>query len=147
MDKKLLDSGLLRAGIWTGLVMLVCSGTTHASTHLDATGSLSAMRYQTVQGDTKGVVTDSLGSTLAGATIRVKNTSITATTDREGQFSLEDLPDGSVLVANYIGYKPVEVPVTHRFLRIGLESADHQLEEVVVEIGKASCRERVCPYV
>ena len=58
----------------------------------------------------KGVVTDSDGTPLIGATVQIKGTGQGTTTDVDGSFSL-DCPEGCVLVVSYTGYTTKEVEV------------------------------------
>lgn len=54
-----------------------------------------------------GVITDSLGIPLAGATIRIKRTGKSALSDNNGQFSIQ-AEMGDILVISYVGFKTRE---------------------------------------
>ncbi|MCD8183389.1 MAG: SusC/RagA family TonB-linked outer membrane protein [Bacteroides sp.] len=80
-----------------------------------------------------GVVTDSNGEPIIGATILVKGTSAGTATDVDGKFSLDVPSNGKVLVVSYIGYDAQEVPVTNSSqYAIVLSGTNYALDEVVV---------------
>ena len=79
-----------------------------------------------------GVVTDSAGTALQGASVTVKGTSVSTTTDANGRFSIE-AEAGQTLLVSYIGYKTAEVPVGGRnTFSIRLEKQVNEIEQVVV---------------
>ena len=86
------------------------------------------------QGLVKGVVIDSSGEPIIGATVVQKDNRKNATiTDIDGNFSL-NMPDGKgTIVVSYIGMKEKEIRITSgRDFRVILEDDDTSLEEVVV---------------
>ena len=86
------------------------------------------------QGLVKGVVIDSSGEPIIGATVVQKDNRKNATiTDIDGNFSL-NMPDGKgTIVVSYIGMKEKEIRITSgRDFRVTLEDDDTSLEEVVV---------------
>lgn len=62
--------------------------------------------------DIHGKVTDSLGTPLIGAAIKVKGTEIGTTTNARGEFFISGVDESKVLVVSYIGYKTQEVLVS-----------------------------------
>ncbi len=80
-----------------------------------------------------GVVKDKFGDPIIGANIVVKGQITTGTiTDIDGKFSL-NVPDNTVLVVSYIGYKTQEIPVRNsEILQIVLEDDMAIMDEVVV---------------
>ncbi|RNL77363.1 SusC/RagA family TonB-linked outer membrane protein [Sinomicrobium pectinilyticum] len=80
-----------------------------------------------------GVVKDSDGTPLPGATVVVKGTTKGTISDFDGNFHV-DVPDGAESVfVSFIGYKTKEVPIGGRtFLEITLEEDVSSLDEVVV---------------
>ena len=79
-----------------------------------------------------GKVTDSeTGSPVTGATITVKGTTEAVQTGRNGEYSIP-ASQGQVLVASFIGYESIELPVTSATLNFSLVSAGESLDEVVV---------------
>ncbi len=55
-----------------------------------------------------GIVADSLGIPLAGASIRIKGAETSTVSDNVGQFTIQAEP-GDVLVISYVGYKTKEI--------------------------------------
>ena len=86
------------------------------------------------QGLVKGVVIDSSGDPVIGATVVQKdNRRNAAITDLDGNFSLK-MPGGKgTIVVSYVGMKEKEVRVSaDKLNRVTMEDDDAQLEEVVV---------------
>lgn len=81
----------------------------------------------------KGVVRDTAGNPLAGATVSVKGTITSVRTNETGSFSFSSIPETSVLVISFVGYKTQEVEVNGRsVLEIRMEEDTKGLNEVVV---------------
>ncbi len=82
----------------------------------------------------RGTVTDaSDGTTLPGVTITVQGTTVGATTDNEGNYQLQNVPEDAVLVFSFVGMVTEEVPVEGRsVINVEMESALVDLEEMVV---------------
>ena len=93
---------------------------------------------KTVPIDIKGKVLGDKSTPLPGAGIRVKNGNQTATTDVNGNFSLTNLPENTILIVSYVGYITQEVPVGNRTsITINLvEEAASLNALVVVGYGK-----------
>lgn len=79
----------------------------------------------------KGVVKDSYGETIIGASVIVKGTTTGTVTDMDGNFSL-DVPVGTNLEVSYVGYLTQAVVVNSNLLSIVLKENSTQLSEVVV---------------
>ncbi|MDX1913222.1 MAG: TonB-dependent receptor [Saprospiraceae bacterium] len=79
------------------------------------------------------VTLDPDGEAAIGATVVVKGAGVGATTDLEGNFSLE-IPTGSTLIAvSYIGYQTLEIEVAGKSrLDVRLAENATQLDELVV---------------
>lgn len=90
-----------------------------------------------------GVVVDAdFGSPLPGVNLLIKGTSIGASTDFDGNFTINDVPLNSVLVVSYIGYKTVEITIVNdNPLNITLVEDAQSLDEVVV-VGYGTQRKR-----
>ncbi|MGS2761560.1 SusC/RagA family TonB-linked outer membrane protein [Sinomicrobium sp. M5D2P9] len=79
-----------------------------------------------------GIITDENGVPLAGATIIEKGTTNGATTDFDGNFSI-DVEDDAFLQVSYLGYKTQEISVNGRsVINIQLIPDAAQLDDVVV---------------
>ena len=83
-----------------------------------------------VKGNVKDVATN---APLPGVNIVVKNTAKGASTDFDGNFSINDVPINSILVVTYLGYQTQEVTVTSsQEISILLVEDAESLDEVVV---------------
>lgn len=78
-----------------------------------------------------GVVTDSSGLPLPGATVTVKGTNNSVTTDYDGRYSIEMLT-GETLVVSYVGFTNKEIPAYASMININLQEDASQLEDVTV---------------
>jgi Ca-activated chloride channel family protein len=80
-----------------------------------------------------GVVTDTKGHPMVGATVVVKGSEYATATNDKGAFSLTVHNDSTVLVITYIGYNPAEVVVGKQStLKVVLTPYGQELEDVVV---------------
>jgi len=77
-----------------------------------------------------GIVKDSSGEPIVGASVLVKGTTSGVSTDLDGKFSVSARP-GDVLVINYVGMKSQEV-VARNGIEITLADDAAQLDELVV---------------
>lgn len=82
-------------------------------------------------GVVKGQVVDEKGEPVIGATVTLKGTNQRAVTDIDGNFSLANASNGT-LVISYVGYKEKEVKATSGKMNISLEENNSVLNEVVV---------------
>ena len=81
----------------------------------------------------KGVVVDSQGESVIGATVVLKSDkTVGTTTDLDGNFSLKVPSAKTTLVVSYVGMKSVEVTTTGKTLKITLEEDNQVLDDVVV---------------
>ncbi|QJB42400.1 TonB-dependent receptor [Chitinophaga oryzae] len=92
----------------------------------------------------KGSVTDVTNRPLPGVAVRLKGTQTGTATLADGTFTLTVSDAGGVLLFNYMGYTPKEVPINGQtVIHVQLEQASSQLNEVVVAYGKQNTREIV----
>jgi len=88
-----------------------------------------------------GVITDTSGEAIIGATILVKGTTQGTVSDIDGAFTLE-VTDDAVVAISYIGYIPQEIPVLGKSnLAVVLQEDRQMLDEVVV-VGYGVMRKR-----
>ena len=81
----------------------------------------------------KGTVTDETGGPLSFATVALKGTRQTATTNVNGTFELASVPPRSVLVISFIGYKTQEVPLFGQTsIAVRLVPETSTLQDVIV---------------
>lgn len=80
-----------------------------------------------------GTVTeDSTGDPLPGVNIIIKNTTKGTQTDFDGNYTLADVPKGSILIFSSIGYENQEIPANSSKINVVLKESAEQLEEVVI---------------
>ncbi|WP_256009029.1 TonB-dependent receptor [Desertivirga xinjiangensis] len=83
--------------------------------------------------DIRGRVTDSVNVPLAGVTVQIKGANRGTVTDEKGEFYLQNVEEGAVLVLSYISFKTREIVVEKSdFLTIKLSEENRALNEVVV---------------
>lgn len=89
-----------------------------------------------------GIIKDSKGEPLIGASILVKGSKTGSITDLEGKYSLSNVKPGDVLVVSYIGYEPQEIKVgSQKNLSVILKEVQNNLDELVV-IGYQTVRRK-----
>lgn len=81
----------------------------------------------------QGIIKDSNGDPIIGATIKVKDTKIGTTSDLDGLYNLTVPSENSILIVSYIGFTTQEVKVGNRqSISIILKEDAKILDEVVV---------------
>lgn len=103
-------------------------GNMQASPRPDA----SAYEVNQAKEQCKGVVKDTSGETLIGASVSVKGTNTGTITDINGAFTLSGIEPGQTLIISYIGFQSQEVVWKGNFLNIMLKEDSGMLDEVVV---------------
>lgn len=84
-----------------------------------------------------GKVVSDKGEALAGASVFISNTTVGATTNVNGEFILDNLPNGSIqLVISFVGYETnsvvIEASMRSKKYLIQLQPQSNELEGVVV---------------
>lgn len=82
----------------------------------------------------RGRVTDSDGQPLAGATIRIKGTAVSFTTDKDGYFEIPYTYREGTLQISYVGYIPVEV-ATRQASRIALAEYQSSVGDINIAVS------------
>ena len=91
---------------------------------------VAAKPIEAQQNQVKGVIRGSNNEPLMGATILVKGTSVGATTNEQGEFTI-NAPANATLLIRFMGYNSKEVEVSGRSLiNVQLSAIDNKLEEV-----------------
>ncbi|GGD95398.1 SusC/RagA family TonB-linked outer membrane protein [Planktosalinus lacus] len=90
--------------------------------------------FVSAQKSITGTVTDAVSQEpLLGATIVVENTTNGTTTDFDGKFTLNNVPDTAAIVVSYVGYKSTTIPIgLATNYPIALEPDVESLEDIVV---------------
>ncbi|MEO8253648.1 MAG: carboxypeptidase-like regulatory domain-containing protein, partial [Flavobacterium sp.] len=80
-----------------------------------------------------GVVVDAGGLSLPGASVLVKGTKNSVSTDMDGKFSIRVDNTATILVISYVGFDTVEVSIANKTdFKITLKESSQALNEVVV---------------
>lgn len=81
-----------------------------------------------------GHITDSAtGNPITGATIQVEGTHLGTTSDMNGEYSLDNVPETAVLMVSYLGYRNREVPVSGKnVINVSLAVSTTGLSQLVV---------------
>ena len=99
----------------------------------------------------KGIVTDSItGEPLPYVAVILKGTTIGATTDLDGAFTLSSSSKVRTLQVSYLGYTEKElkfVPGKAEHLKIQLAPTSINLSEVIIKPGKERYRKKDNPAV
>ncbi len=107
---------------------LLFSGNLHA----ELTPANPGIQAAQQNGKISGTIVDNLG-TVAGASVVVKGTTNGTISDFDGNFTLENIPNGAIIQISFIGYIPQEIAYTGQsVLNITLEEDTQKLDEVVV---------------
>ncbi|MBO9150782.1 SusC/RagA family TonB-linked outer membrane protein [Chitinophaga sp. GCM10012297] len=82
-----------------------------------------------------GVVMDSLGGFLAGASVRVKGSNVSTVSDVNGQFTLQ-ANTGDILLISYVGFKTLEFKVINSIpILVTLSRESTTITEVAVTLN------------
>ena len=113
--------------------MVLFLGTLFSGTISTATAS-GANSFATTQqaGICKGLVKDATGEAGIGASVVVKGTTNGTITDFDGNFSLDGIKKGDVIVISYVGYQTQEIKWNGSPLNVILKEDSKTLSEVVV---------------
>lgn len=99
---------------------------------LDAAVTSEGLAQQQTTQSCQGVVKDSAGEVVIGASVQVKGTLQGTATDLNGRFSIANVKLGSTLVISSIGYKTAEVVYRGKPLSITLAEDSKGLDEVLI---------------
>lgn len=127
-------SGYIPVGILplAGLLAMLCLAVPGATFGANSFNSDGAAFEKPADRKVTGTVVSDTGEPLIGVSIKVKGTTIGASTDEKGNFTL-DAPEGSTLIFSYVGYETQEVVMgASATLRVVMAPAASQINEVVV---------------
>jgi len=105
-----------------------------------------ATKLLNLPADISGTVIDSTGTTLPGASVSLKGTGFTTTTDNKGNFTFSKVPQGNYsLIVTYIGYAKLERSIVVEGkdlnLRLALHGSSSQLDQIeVIAYGQTTQR-------
>lgn len=110
-------------------LLSLSAGNVYAGTGGGSPLGVSGIRQN---GSCVGVVKDSAGETVIGASVVVKGTTNGTITGIDGDFSLSNVKKGDVIVVSFVGFTTKEVVWNGQPLRVVLVEDSKTLEEVVV---------------
>lgn len=115
---------------WGGVILLlsILSSVAYASS-VEKVTDVAVVQQQ---GKCTGVVKDTSGEAVIGASVLVKGTTNGTITGVDGGFSLSGVKEGAVLVVSFVGYQTTEVVYQGKNLNIILKDDSQMLGEVVV---------------
>ena len=111
------------------LAALTAPWTTLTAAAKETKGTATVTEMQE-QNNITGVITDTQGEPITGATVAVVGKSVGAVSDINGRFTLNVRP-GAKLTISYVGYKTVTVAASES-MKVELQEDAGQLSEVVV---------------
>lgn len=101
-------------------------------TFAESVKETSSVNVVLQQGIVKGMVVDTQGEPIIGASVTIKGGTVGTITDIDGNFSLT-VPAGSQIVVSFIGYtRQFVTPKAGQALKIVLQEDTKTLDEVVV---------------
>ncbi len=92
--------------------------------------------------DVRGKVVDENGVGLPGATVKVKGSPKTATTDQNGYFSLTNVAENATLVISFLGYDVKELKAAENLGSIQMALSSGKLDEVEINAGYYTVTDR-----
>ena len=133
-----LHTKLFKLFVGGALVLAVSPAYAAGGNPSDISSTNSSLIVQQNGRTITGTVIDETGETVIGANVVVKGTTNGSITDVDGRFSLDNVPNGAVLVVSFVGYEDLTVKVgTQSTLTIKLKESSELIDEVVV-VGYAS---------
>lgn len=109
-------------------LMGVSTGTAYAV----AESGITDVKITQQNGSCTGIVKDTTGETVIGASVVVKGTTNGTITGIDGDFSLNNVKQGDIIQISLVGYKTVEVKWNGQPLNVTLKDDTEMLGEVVV---------------
>lgn len=109
-------------------LMGISAGAVYASSDPDPRD----VRVTQQSGTCTGVVVDTAGETVIGASVVVKGTTNGTITGIDGEFSLSGVKKGNTIVISFVGYKTTEVVWNGKPVKVTLDDDTQTLGEVVV---------------
>ena len=109
-------------------LMGVSTGTAYAV----AESGITDVKITQQNGSCTGIVKDTTGETVIGASVVVKGTTHGTITGIDGDFSLNNVKQGDIIQISFVGYKTVEVKWNGQPLNVTLKDDTEMLGEVVV---------------
>ncbi|WP_343690720.1 carboxypeptidase-like regulatory domain-containing protein, partial [Chitinophaga sp.] len=85
--------------------------------------------------DIKGIVVDEQGKPLPGASVFIKDSQIRTTTNKDGEFFLQNVEDSATVLIGYVGYQPVQRTASPNMGTIQMNPSTSNLKEIEVKFN------------
>ncbi|MDA3832026.1 MAG: TonB-dependent receptor [Spirochaetales bacterium] len=122
--------------------LIFCVGLNIPAFAVSANGTAQSIAQQQDGRTIKGVLTDINGEPIPGATIMIKGSLQGTSTDYEGNYTIENVPDNAILVFSFVGMRTMEVNIEDRtVIDLVMEEDAIGLDEVVA-IGYGSMKKK-----
>ncbi|WP_455674652.1 SusC/RagA family TonB-linked outer membrane protein [Phocaeicola sp.] len=95
-------------------------------------GNTASVKNVQQDGRCTGVIKDATGETVIGASVIIKGTTNGTITGLDGDFTLNNVKNGDVIVVSFVGYMTQEIKWMGQPLNITLKDDTQTLDEVVV---------------
>ena len=112
--------------------LLFLMGVSTGPAYAVAESGITDVKITQQNGSCTGIVKDTTGETVIGASVVVKGTTNGTITGIDGDFSLNNVKQGDIIQISFVGYKTVEVKWNGQPLNVTLKDDTEMLGEVVV---------------
>ena len=112
--------------------LLFLIGVSTGTAYAVAESGITDVKITQQNGSCTGIVKDTTGETVIGASVVVKGTTNGTITGIDGDFSLNNVKQGDIIQISFVGYKTVEVKWNGQPLNVTLKDDTEMLGEVVV---------------
>ena len=116
----------------SGSTLLFLMGVSTGTAYAVAESGITDVKITQQNGSCTGIVKDTTGETVIGASVVVKGTTNGTITGIDGDFSLNNVKQGDIIQISFVGYKTVEVKWNGQPLNVTLKDDTEMLGEVVV---------------
>ena len=113
-------------------MMLFLMGASSGAAYAVSNPGVTDVKITQQNGACTGVVLDSTGETVIGASVVVKGTTNGTITGLDGDFSLSNVKKGAIIQVSFVGYVTQEVKFDGMPLKVTLQEDSQTLGEVVV---------------
>lgn len=113
-------------------MLLFFGGMSIGMTNAFNTSEVSDVRIVQQNSVCKGVINDASGAGIIGASVMVKGSTNGTITNMDGDFTLNGVKKGDVIIVSYMGYKTQEVKWDGTPIHLTLKEDTEVLDEIVV---------------
>ena len=114
------------------MLVVLFGATALFSAHAGTLPVMDSAKEVRQSGTCTGVVLDSAGETIIGASVLVKGTTNGTITGLDGDFTLSGVNKGDIIQISFVGYVTVEIPYDGKPINVTMQDDSQTLDEVVV---------------